>query len=314
LYDDVRAAVAREQDGKLGWKCMTTRYDGLLVVDKPTGITSRAAVDRVQAWFPRGTRIGHTGTLDPLATGVLVVCVGLATRLTECVQRMSKLYRAGIILGATSDSDDADGAITPTAQTLAPPRDRIEQELATFIGAIAQTPPAYSAAKVAGRRAYALARRGQDVPLEPRTVVIHRIDLLAYDYPRLDILVWCGKGTYIRSLARDLGARLGCGGYISSLRRLEVGCFTERAALPLTADAADARAQLLPIEHAVWGMPRITLPRIDADRLLHGQGIAAPAGAATCGEELAVFDDAGRLIALAEIVQGKLAPAKVLAH
>src|ERR1043166_4448316 len=182
-------------------------FHGLLVVDKPGGITSRDAVDRAQRWFPKGTRIGHTGTLDPLATGVLVLCIGSATRLTEYVQRMAKTYRAGIVLGARSDTDDADGAITPVSDIRTPAAGEVQAALAAFVGNIAQVPPAFSAAKLGGRRAYDLARRGQDVSLAPRTVTIHGIDLLSYGFPQLEIEVRCGKGTYVRSLARDLGER-----------------------------------------------------------------------------------------------------------
>jgi tRNA pseudouridine55 synthase len=293
---------------------MTENLDGLLVIDKPGGITSRAAVDRAQGWFPRGTRIGHTGTLDPLATGVLVLCVGMATRLTEYVQRMPKLYRAGILLGAASDTDDADGVITPTPDALAPPRERIERELSAFAGTIAQVPPAYSAAKVTGRRAYQLARKGQEVSLAPRLITIERIDILDYAYPRLDILVRCGKGTYIRSLARDLGKQLGCGGYIASLRRLEIGAFTERDALSLQATAAEARLRLLPCQDALTDLLPITLSNADAVRLLHGQHIAVPISPAeSSGAEMTVFDDAGRLIAIAKVVDGMLISSKVLA-
>src|SRR5262245_15648457 len=123
---------------------------GLLVIDKPGGITSRAAVDRAQRWFPRGTRIGHTGTLDPLATGVLVLCVGSATRLGEYVQRMRKVYRAGVLLGSRSDTDDADGNVVPVPGAQPPDRPALDRELMTFVGAIAQVPPAFSAAKIGG--------------------------------------------------------------------------------------------------------------------------------------------------------------------
>lgn len=292
---------------------MSENLDGLLVIDKPGGITSRDAVDRAQGWFPRGTRIGHTGTLDPLATGVLVLCLGMATRLTEYVQRMHKLYRAGIFLGATSDTDDADGVITPTPDATAPPRERIEQELSAFVGTIAQVPPGYSAAKVKGRRAYQLARKGQEVVLEPRMVAIERIDILDYAYPRLDILVRCGKGTYIRALARDLGKQLGCGGYIASLRRLEIGAFTEKEALPLQATVAEARQRLLPCQDALKELTPITLSNADAGRLLHGQRIAVPTCPAESSGEMTVFDDAGRLIAIAKVVDGMLISIKVLA-
>jgi len=173
----------------------TVTHHGLLVVDKPSGITSRAVVDRVQRWFPRGTKIGHTGTLDPLATGVLVLCVGAATRLTEYLQDMTKTYRARILLGSRSDTDDADGTITPVEGVTAPDRAAVEWGLSSLVGEIDQFPPAYSAAKMEGRRAYDLARRGQEVTLLPRRVRIDRIDVLCYDYPRLEIEVRCGKGT-----------------------------------------------------------------------------------------------------------------------
>src|SRR5262245_64141974 len=142
--------------------------DGLLVLDKPHGVTSRAAVDRALRWFPRGTRIGHTGTLDPLATGVLVLCVGQATRLTEYVQDMAKTYRAGLLLGARSDTDDADGVVTSVVGAVAPDPVAVEVALAGFVGEIEQVPPAYSAAKLTGRRAYDLARRGEEVSRRPR--------------------------------------------------------------------------------------------------------------------------------------------------
>jgi tRNA pseudouridine55 synthase len=280
----------------------------LLVIDKPAGMTSRDAVNRVQPWFPRGTRIGHTGTLDPLATGVLVVCVGLATRLTEYVQRMTKVYRAGVTLGAVSDTDDADGAITPRAAKALTPA-AVEEGLRGFVGEIEQVPPNYSAAKVTGRRAYALARKGVEVSLQPRRVTIHEIIVERYEYPALELLVRCGKGTYIRSLARDLGQRLGCGGYIASLRRLRVGCFTEAEACTLMINAAEARQRLLPLERALHDLPRITLAGLDAERLLHGGSVRLEHALAG---EVAVFDEAGRLLAVAECAEGCLRPSKVI--
>ncbi len=293
---------------------MADDCDGLLIIDKPAGITSRAAVDRAQRWFPRNTRIGHTGTLDPLATGVLVLCVGLATRLAEYVQRMTKVYRAGVALGSTSDSDDADGAITPGSSVNLPSRAEVEQALAGFVGVIDQVPPAYSAAKVTGRRAYNLARQGRTVELAPRRVSIHAINVLAYDNGRLEMEIRCGKGTYIRSLARDLGQQLGCGGYIASLRRLEVGCFHATDACPLDVAAEAARRHLLPLSLAVRDLPALTLPDADASRLLHGGQVSAPDGWDAQAGEAALFDAAGRLLAVVEIARGKLRPGKVLAE
>ncbi len=298
-------------------------FDGLLVLDKPGGVTSRDAVDRALRWFPRGTRVGHTGTLDPLATGVLVLCLGAATRLAEYVQRMSKTYRAGVRLGARSDTDDADGAVTaaPPLPSL-PPRvgeggvggaAAVAAALAGFVGAIDQTPPAFSAAKVAGRRAYALARQGQEVDLRPRTVHVYGIDVLKYEYPWLDLEVRCGKGTYIRSLARDLGERLGCGGLVQTLRRTRVGPFVAEDAVPLDADAVTARSRLRPMEEAVVELPRVVLSADDLRRLCQGQAVALTQGEWPAGET-AVFDGTGRLVVIAawNPVRRALRPDKVL--
>jgi tRNA pseudouridine55 synthase len=295
-------------------------FHGLLVLDKPSGITSRDAVNRAQQWFPPRTRIGHTGTLDPLATGVLVLTIGNATRLSEYVQRMAKTYRATIRLGATSDSDDADGTITP--QPVAAPPDRAAVENATqgFLGEIEQVPPAYSAAKLSGQRAYKLARRGDDVSLAPRQVRIDAILIPSYAYPLLELEVRCGKGTYIRSLARDLGARLGCGGYIEALRRTQVGPFRAEDALSLDADAATARARLLPLAMAVSELPQITLDDRAIARLQQGgtwlfnDPPLRNVTFATDGE-MAVMDTAGNLalIAIADTARGVLRPAKVMA-
>src|SRR5262245_4373344 len=186
--------------------------NGLLVIDKPSGMTSRDVVNRVQKWFPRKTKIGHTGTLDPLATGVLVVCVGQATRLADYVQAMGKSYSSRFRLGATSTTDDADGDVTEAPSAKVATREEIEEALEAFVGNVEQVPPAVSALKVDGQRAHDLVRKGKDVQLAARTVRIDAIRVIAYEWPFLEVEVDCGKGTYIRSIARDLGAALGCGG------------------------------------------------------------------------------------------------------
>lgn len=290
--------------------------DGLLVVDKPAGMTSRAVVNQVQRWFPRHTRIGHTGTLDPLATGVLVLCLGEATRLSEYVQRMSKIYRTTLLLGARSNSDDADGVITPVSEAVPPVGETVAACVAAFVGVISQVPPAYSAAKIAGRRAYDLARRGREVTLQPRPVHIHAIEVLRYVYPHLELEVRCGKGTYIRSLARDLGEHLGCGALVQTLRRTCVGPFTADAALTLDTDAETARAHLLPVEKAVAELPRFVLKDSALQHLGQGQSVVVAQVHPRIGEggEAAVFDEAGRLVAVAKFDPPRqmLQPAKVL--
>jgi tRNA pseudouridine55 synthase len=289
--------------------------DGLLVLDKPGGVTSRDAVDRAARWFPRRTRIGHTGTLDPLATGALVLCLGAATRLAEYVQAMRKTYRAGLRLGARSDTDDADGVVTPAAGATPPDAAAVAACVAGFVGEVAQTPPAYSAAKTAGRRAYDLARQGQSVELRPRVIQIYGIDIIEYAYPRLELEIHCGKGTYVRSLARDLGERLGCGALVQALRRTRVGPFTAEDSVTLEAGAEAARGRLLPVEAAVAELPRVTLSDEQARRLCQGQ--AVPCDALNLGEAVTVaaFTRAGRLAATAVFDPARqvLRPDKVLA-
>ena len=290
-----------------------TALNGLLVLDKPLGMTSRDAVNIAWRWLPRGTRIGHTGTLDPLATGVLVVCAGLATRLADYVQRMEKVYTTGIRLGARSTTDDSEGTITPQSVTNPPSADLVAAALHEFLGTIEQVPPDYSAAKVTGRRAYALARQGKEVSLAPRPVTVHAITLLAYDFPRLDLEIRCGKGTYIRSLARDLGERLGCGAYLESLRRTRVGHFLASDAVPLDADAATARGRLLPLLEAVRNLRSLVLTEPDVRRLQAGLGVPVPHGLQE-DEEVAVVSAAGALVAVAQVEgpSGPLVPRKVL--
>jgi tRNA pseudouridine55 synthase len=289
---------------------------GLLVLDKPAGITSRDAVNRAQNWFPRGTKLGHTGTLDPLATGVLVLCVGSATRLAEYVQDLPKTYETTLRLGACSDTDDADGTITPVHSVVPPTAEAICSTLDSFLGQIKQVPPAYSAAKTSGRRAYERARRGEKVTLTPRLVRVDRIEVLGYDFPELRLRIVCGKGTYVRSIARDLGEKLACGGYVEALRRLRVGPFSTGEAVPIDADAPGARARMLPVATAVVHLPRVFVDKASLERLRSGSPIRVPADLAgvACGAEVAAFDAAGDLVALtARDETHQLRPVKVLA-
>jgi tRNA pseudouridine55 synthase len=280
--------------------------NGLLVIDKPGGMTSRDVVNRVQKWFPRKTKIGHTGTLDPLATGVLVVCVGAATRLADFVQAMGKTYRSRFLLGATSDSDDADGRVTLTPASIPPTREQIDAVLAGFIGDIEQVPPAVSALKVEGRRAHDLARKGEDVKLAARTVRIDAIRVLGYEWPHLDVEIDCGKGTYIRSIARDLGARLGCGGLVQMLRRTRIGPFTADQGLGLHVTPEEAQAKLLPMATAVTGMPQVRFTAEMVQRFRTGQMNGYPLGFTYQPDvdEVAVLDETGTLVGIGEVNRG----------
>lgn len=286
--------------------------NGLWVIDKPTRMTSRDAVNKAWRWLPRGTRIGHTGTLDPLASGVLVVCVGSATRLAEYVQAMEKVYRAGICMGVRSSTDDGEGVLTSQPVTAPPSADQVAQVLAAFVGRIDQVPPAHSAAKVMGRRAYALARQGKEPSLAARPVSVHAITVLEYRYPRIDLEIRCGKGTYIRSLARDLGERLGCGAYLAALRRTRVGHFSTDDALSLDADQKTALARLLALREAVRELRSLALPDAELALLEAGQGVRLT-GDLRAHEEVAVLDAAGALVAVGQVdaERGLILPRKI---
>jgi tRNA pseudouridine55 synthase len=195
---------------------------GLLVVDKPLGWSSMEVVRRVRR-AAGGVKTGHAGTLDPLATGIVICCLGKATKLVPRLMDLVKVYEAEVDLGAFTDTDDLEGPRTEVPVDEPPDEGAVREVLKTFLGPHVQRPPAHSAVHVDGRRAYELARRGERVELAERTVRIDSIEMLAYQWPRLGIRVICGKGTYIRSIARDLGPRLGTGGHLAALRRTAVG-------------------------------------------------------------------------------------------
>src|SRR5436190_8799230 len=197
---------------------------GLLNVDKPSGLTSRDVVNRVQR-LVKPHKVGHAGTLDPLASGVLVVCVGPATRLIEYVQRMPKRYLATFLLGRRSETEDIEGAVTELTDTPVPTVEQAHGALPNFVGRIQQLPPAFSALKVDGQRAYALARKGETPDLQPRPIEVYSVELVEYSYPQLVLDIRCGSGTYVRSLGRDIARALGTEAVMSALVRTEIGPF-----------------------------------------------------------------------------------------
>jgi tRNA pseudouridine55 synthase len=297
--------------------------DGILVVAKPVGPTSHDVVGLVRR-LAATKRVGHGGTLDPFASGVLPVFLGKATRLVEYHLGDRKRYRATVCFGATSTTDDLEGALTPG--TGSPPgRESLEAALAAFVGEIEQRPPAYSAIKVAGRRAYALARAGEAVELEPRTVTIHGLTLVSWDDAIVDepvaiLDVDCSAGTYVRSLARDLGAALGSGGYLGALVRTASGPFTLDDATDLDAIRAAAETGpaaleglLRPIDSGL-DLPTVAVPGAALPLIARGQAIGVPAGAGTLPADrpIRLVDEAGRLVAIARLAGTKLAPDKVL--
>jgi tRNA pseudouridine55 synthase len=254
---------------------------GFLNVDKPAGWTSF----RVVALVRRRSgvrRVGHTGTLDPTATGVLVVCLGAATRLSEYVMELSKTYRADVRLGVATDTFDAAGVPVSESDPSRVSREQVEETLVAFLGEIEQVPPLFSAIKHAGEPLYRYARSRREVEPRPRRVVVHHLELLDFRPPLLTIELECGKGTYVRSLAHDLGQRLGCGAHLATLVRLRVGPFTleDACTLPRLEQAFDdGRWQelLLPPDAALAQWPRIDLAEEEATAVRYGQTLAAAA-------------------------------------
>jgi tRNA pseudouridine55 synthase len=272
------------------------RY-GLLNLNKPAGITSRQAVDRVQRYVRR-VKVGHAGTLDPLARGVLIVCVGAATRLIEYIQRMPKSYTGRFLLGRHSPTEDLEGDVTLLDSPPVPSRDEVEAAAGSLVGRIEQRPPAYSALKVAGRRAYALARRGESVQLQPRAVTVHRLEVMGYDYPELTLQIDCGGGTYIRSLGRDLGRLLGTAAVMSALVRTSVGSFKiDQAVDPADLTHGNWMQHLLPPLRAVESLARIELSGEEIARIRDGLTISRTDLRAEVPEYAAV-DTAGELVAV----------------
>jgi tRNA pseudouridine55 synthase len=275
---------------------------GLLNINKPSGLTSRRALDRVARLLPR-IKVGHTGTLDPLASGVLVVCVGTATRLVEFVQRMPKTYRTTILLGVLSDTLDADGQIVPVPRAQVADLDQVHKALKTIAGQVEQIPPQFSALKVGGRRAYDLARAGRHAALSAREVAIHRIDLLSYEWPRIALEIDCGSGTYIRAIARDLGEALGCGGIVETLSRTRIGPFALETALALDDLSSESLlAHLRPAFEAVADLPRVLLSADELAAVGHGQPLMAESAERRAIPEgrLALLGPDGELAAVAD--------------
>jgi tRNA pseudouridine55 synthase len=246
---------------------------GLLNLHKPAGITLRKALDVVKR-LVRPAKTGHAGTLDPLATGVLIAAVGSATRLIEYVQRMPKTYRATFLLGRSSPTEDIEGDVAELPGAPQPTHSQVCAAATRLVGRVEQRPPAFSALKVEGRRAYDLARQGKSVPLESRTIDVYRIDVLSYHYPELMLDIECGSGTYIRSLGRDLAESLGTAAVMSALTRTRIGGFSvEDAVLPEQLTPDNWAAFLQPSLLAVGYLPRVPLTAAEVARIRNGLAI-----------------------------------------
>ncbi|MFW6060198.1 MAG: tRNA pseudouridine(55) synthase TruB [Phycisphaeraceae bacterium] len=224
-----------------------TALCGLLVVDKPMGLSSMDVVRRVRR-AAGGVKTGHAGTLDPLATGVVICCLGRATKVVERLMGLAKRYETVVDLSAFTSTDDAEGEREVVEVAQVPGRGAVEAVCARFVGEIEQVPPAHSAVKVEGRRAYKAARRGEALELKARVVRVDAIEVVDYQWPRLTLRVDCGRGTYIRSLGRDIGRALGTGGYLASLRRTAVGPYTVERAVSIERCASTiGEGDLLPM-------------------------------------------------------------------
>jgi tRNA pseudouridine55 synthase len=275
---------------------------GILLLDKPLGLSSNQALQRVRRLFA-AAKAGHTGSLDPLATGLLPICLGEATKIAGLLLGSRKAYLAEVQLGATTATDDGEGDVLERRPV--PPLDAatLRTVLDGFVGRIQQTPPAYSALKQGGVPLYRRARRGENVEVAPREVEIESIEVLAQPADRLELRVTCGSGTYIRSLARDIGAHLGCGAHLSGLRRLWVEPFREPCMYSLeelqqhveTGGMAALDALLLPVDTGLAQLPEARLDHADSLALAQGRRVHA----ATRGL-CRVYADDGRLLALAE--------------
>src|SRR5512137_1994394 len=282
---------------------------GVLVVDKPVGMTSHDVVQAIRT----GTglrRAGHTGTLDPRASGVLVILVGPAVRLSEFVSASDKRYQAILRLGSATDTYDAEGHFTrqPSTTPVNVTEEQFNEVLQRYIGEIEQTPPAYSAVKVHGRKAYEMARQGEEVELAPRKINVYHLEILEWAPPEVVIDVHCSSGTYVRSLANDVGTALGCGAYLVGLRRTKSGRFTLRDATPLrrlqeTFTAGNWYQYLIPAAEALAEWPGVELNADEVEEVKHGHRVKAAPG--TQPGLVRGVSMAGELIAILDLASGE---------
>jgi tRNA pseudouridine55 synthase len=317
---EVVAKTAAEARGSKQRRREKRDVHGWLVLDKPIGMTSTHAVSVIKRLFT-ARRAGHAGTLDPLASGCLPIALGEATKTVPFVMDGRKVYEFTVRWGEERDTDDAEGRVIASSPER-PSAEAIRAVLPRFIGTIAQVPPRYSAIKVDGERAYDLARDGAVVELAERPVEIHRLDLVTGPDPDHSVLsAECGKGTYVRALARDLGRLLGCFGHVSALRRTLVGPFSEPRMIPLerlealchraAAGEGNLAQLLLPVETALDDIPALAVSKADAARLQRGQAVLLR------GRDAPVFHGpvsvmaSGRLVALAEVDRGEIVPKRV---
>jgi tRNA pseudouridine55 synthase len=291
---------------------------GIIIIDKPRGWTSHDVVQKIRRLFQE-KQIGHTGTLDPLATGVLVLCMGKATRIVRYLQADDKEYHAELKLGVRTDTQDADGRVIETRQYLPPSRDDVERTILGFRGNIVQRPPLFSAVKIKGVPAYHMARKGLMPELRERMVTIHDIRLLDYADPLIRFTVTCSKGTYIRTLCDEIGIRIGCGAHLTSLRRSRAGKFLLDQAWSMdrisTVVASGSHyGTLTSLNDALADRPGVTVTADEAKKILHGNPIRAHRLSETIdpAAPLRLSDAEGHLLAIGVLDEGMIRPEVVL--
>lgn len=308
-------------------KARGRRVDGILLLDKPIGMSSNAALQKVK-WLFSAAKAGHTGSLDPLATGVLPLCFGEATKFSQHLLDADKAYRCTIRFGITTATADVEGEELSKQPVPSLTRIEVEAVLPAFIGQIEQVPPMFSALKHQGTPLYKLAREGVEIERAPRAVTIYSLVLLDFragDYPEADIEVSVSKGTYIRTLAEDIGAKLGCGAHVAALRRIKAGQFAEAACVTLDelvalrsdddANAALLDRYLLPVAAALEHMQTVTLPASLGYYLRQGQPVLDTSAlrAVEVGEIVRLMLDNGEFLGVAEILaDGRIAPRRLL--
>ncbi len=293
-------------------KAKKRAISGWLILDKPFGMTSTQAVGKVR-WLFGALKAGHAGTLDPLATGILPIALGEATKTVPAVQDGRKVYRFAIRWGTATTTDDAEGAVI-AASDHRPARADVEAKLEDFTGEIMQRPPAFSAIRVEGERAYDIARAGGEVALAPRAVVVDELKLLSHGEETSEFEMACEKGTYVRALARDLCEALGTRGHVASLRRAAVGSFTEATAITIEAieAAADRDGLLLPVAAGLSGLPEVRLDPVQAASLRQGKAVLLSGSNAPVALPDAWASLRGEAVALGIVEQGHFKPRRVL--
>ena len=289
---------------------------GIILIDKVSGLTSHDVVSRIRKAMGI-RRVGHCGTLDPLATGLLLICVGRYTRLSPWLTSVDKEYVSTFEFGSQSDTDDADGNITKLDDKCRIDEEFLKNKLKSFKGPIKQVPPIYSAVRVGGQRSYTSARKGKDVTLEPRSVVIDRMDLVSYSYPEATFKIKCSKGTYVRALARDLGKACGSAGYVRELRRTKVGSIDINRAITVEdlqekCDAGDAESCFTNISNVLVDLPHFQIDKKSSHlkRFLNGNPIEC-CRSMNQGDH-AVFDERGQLLGIGRVSLDTLHPKMIM--